>query len=256
MPNFITHSIHGMKVLNKDLFNVPRVFLFGCQASDFFFYGNSELGRFLHRDSSKNFLDYLIKNSETKSQMLYSLGYMCHQILDEITHPYINYRTKNSKEHTRFEFILDTILLKEFLRKDWSYKFIENLKVDKITLEQISELYVKSLREAFNINASEEMIKRNYNYMVSILSFFHDPKRIKSILVYIIKFITLNKFDYTFMIYPIIDEKKFPDPLNLSKSSWIDPNNGEERNESFMDLLDLATKKAIDRKNQIFSTAF
>jgi len=254
MPNFITHSIHGMKVLNIDLFTIPKVFLFGCQASDFFFYRNAELGQLLHKSSSKSFLDYLIKNSKTEPQKFYTLGYMCHQILDEITHPYINSRTKNFKEHTRLEFIIDTILLEKILKKDWYYKFIGNLKVDEAILDQISELYIKSLKEAFNIDVSKELIKKNYNSMVRILNFFHDPRKVKAMLVYVIKLITLNKFDYTFMIYPIIDEKSFPDPLNLSKNSWIDSNNGKKRNESFIELFELAIKKAIDQKNQVFST--
>ena len=252
MPNFITHSIHGLKVLDLSLNEASNVFLLGCQGADLFFYKDAKFGKMLHEDQSKKFLFYLVKNSKTEIQRLYSMGYACHITLDGIAHPYINYRTHTPKTHTKFELIIDTILLKKELRKDWNYKFINHLKIDGEFLEQLADLYVESFKDTFNMEFDRNIVKKSCSSMIKILNFFHDPNRKKTPLVYLIKWLTFNKIDYTFMIYPIIDEREFPDPLNLTRKSWIDPLTGVEKNTSFLELLEVAVSEAKKLKNQLF----
>lgn len=248
MPNFITHSIHGMKVLNLSLSQASAAFLVGCQGADIFFYKYSKYGRILHERSSEVFLQHLVKNSRTEIQKLYSIGYMCHTTLDDIAHPYINYRTHTPAEHTKFEFILDTILLEKVLKKGWGYNFVKHLEIEKDTLEQVSELYVETLRDVFEIEISKEEVEKSYRSMMRILKFFHDPLRLKMFIVYLVKWLTFNKFDYTFMIHPVVDDKNFPDPLNLKGNFY--------QNKTFFEILDEATIRAQKLKDQLFSKTF
>lgn len=249
MPNFITHSIHGMKVLNLSLSEAPNVFLVGCQGADIFFYKYVKYGKLLHEKPPESFLQCLVRNSKTEIQNLYSLGYMCHTVLDKVAHPYINQRTSTPYEHTKFEFILDTILLEKILKKSWNYKFIKHLEISKESLEQVSGLFVKAFKGAFGIEIDKKEVEKSYRSMIRILKFFHDPHRWKTIIVYLVKWLTFNKLDYTFMIHPIVDDKNFPDPLNLSKNFYSD-------NRTFFEILDEATIRAQKLKNQLFSRTF
>lgn len=279
MPNLITHYLCGLEAIknieNKKCINLihkyQRVFNLGVQGPDILFYhgiwpwssknDSPDIGHKMHTSKVnqvfKGFIDYIIKQSDYKKSVLtvYLMGFLCHNSMDSICHPYIFYRSgfKTDSDqnenlyiyyHRRFETAIDVLLSKLLLNKK-----VHEIGYDKLinisSIEQniICDMYESVIQAIFNYNVPKKKIFRAINDMIFVEELFKDP--------YGIKKKVLASVDNLIYGFPLFSSIIFPlkitdglDYLNLKKLEWCMPyDNSQKSTLSFIDLFNEAHQK-------------
>lgn len=292
MPNQITHHLCGLEAIklieNKEcikLINKYRsVFNLGLQGPDFLFYygimpwsgkvSSPEIGHNMHvakvNQVFSGFINYILKQNEPVKAILtvYLMGYLSHNCLDSICHPYIFYRSgfkTNAREkenrfiyyHRRFETAVDVLLCKMFLdKKVYQLKHHRLTEITPVEQDIIGHMYENIIKSVFNSNVPKNKIKRAIKDMILVEKILWDPHRIKKKVV--------ASLDYLIFGYPLFSSLIFPheitdglDYLNLNHREWYLPfDKSKKSNESFLDLFSEASKRTQNFCEVLFSCIY
>ncbi len=229
MPDFWTHILGGELVL-KDLEqeNIEenirenrRIFYFGCQGPDFFFYNDfwpwiknkrgPEAGKKIHEADFRSFfscsMDY-IQVDKLNLLKVYFYGVLCHYVFDKYLHPFIYARTSNFPEHKKLESSLDILLVDEL----WQEKAFKLFPVTAIDIGdelpvEIEDYYRYVLSTLFDYSPQVDFINDSYIDMKRVLSIFYCPEKLKRSGIMLLN--KLLPLDISIYLYPETIEYNF-----------------------------------------------
>lgn len=252
MPAALSHHILALRALESLPDIRPEPFLLGAQGPDPFFYyatlpwgeqkGKERINgvgeRLHHTDVSVPYSTIYERADEDGRSLV--KGLWLHYCLDRAAHPYVFYRSGFDESgkltgyykfaHGKLEAYIDKLLAK----KEGLYRNPGRLfDFSRDELDRFSLLFE-------GIEGAEEG-----DYAASVGAFCHTERFLfshtgaKRVL-----FRLVGKYSLAYgMSYPArLRQAKELDVLNLSHSTWKVPETGEERTESFPDLLDEALR--------------
>ncbi len=276
MPNLVTHYLCGLEAI-KNLENEncrklieehQNVFNLGVQGPDILFYygvwpwsGKVEyqtIGQDMHSSKVnlvfKGFIDYIIRQNDNVKNILtvYLMGYLCHNCMDSIGHPYVFYRSgfktdADSNEnlyiyyHRQFETAIDVLLCKMLLNKK-VHEICPNKLIEISNTEQnmISEMYESTIKSVFNSNVPKKKISQAIKEMILVERLLKDPHGIKKKIVAGIDHVIYGFPLYSSIIFPLKITDGL-DYLNLKNSEWCMPFDKNQKSTlSFVDLFNQA----------------
>ena len=282
MPNLITHYLCGIDVQktikNKELRDFisknQNIYNLGTQGPDVLFYYRifpwtpkpliSNVGQEMHAKKVgkvfNSFFDYLVQQPENIKNMLcaYFMGFVCHNCLDSITHPYIFYKTGFLKKgerktfryayyHHRFETNLDVILLKEKLGIT-PQQLKPGCKIDVAApvASNIGKLYEFVLKKVYDYNIPGKHLAASIKDMIMTQKVLHDPTGILKKVITPVERLILK--------YPVVAATIFPkavnddiDYMNDHHNVWYKPFDiRKPHTESFKDLYNQAVTKTTE----------
>lgn len=293
MPNIVTHYLCGLEAIknieNKKCMELIKkhhnVFNLGTQGPDIlFYYGvwpwsskevSPNIGQDMHASKVnlvfKGFIDYIVKqkNNHVKNILtVYMMGFLSHNCMDSIGHPYIFYRSgfKTSYDsdenlyiyyHRRFETSIDVLLCKMLLNKEVHELGLNRLV--NVTDEErniISDMYSNVIQTVFNSSIPRNKICRAIKDMVLVEKLLKDPYGIKK------KFI--GALDHLLYGFPLFSSIIFPhklddglDYLNLNNREWYLPfDKSSKSTKSFLDLFKEAYLKTQRFCEVLYSSVF
>jgi len=292
MPNLVTHYLCGLEAI-KNIENEKcreliikhqNVFNLGLQGPDILFYYGiwpwsakvdlPNIGQVMHTSKVnlvfKGFIDYILEQNDYIKDILtvYLMGYLSHNCMDSISHPYIFYRSgfKTASDtnenlyiyyHRRFETAIDVLLCKKLLNK--KVHEIGHDKLFKITETErniIGEMYESITKALFNSCVPKEKVSRAIKDMILVEKLFKDPFGIKKKAV--------ASIDHLIYGFPLFSSIIFPrkvtdglDYLNLKHSEWCMPFDKNQKSTlSFVDLFKEAYQKSQRFCDVLFSSIF
>ena len=292
MPNIVTHYLCGLEAIKniennkcRELINkYQNVFNLGTQGPDvLFYYGiwpwssnevSPRIGQDMHASKVnmvfKGFIDYILKQNDYVKNILtvYMMGYLSHNCMDSIGHPYIFYRSgfKTSYDtnenlyiyyHRRFETSIDVLLCKMLLNKQ--VHEIGHDKLVEVTDEErniISEMYSNVIKTVFNSSIPKNKICRAIKDMIIVEKLMKDPHGIKKKVI--------GAIDFLLYGFPLFSSIIFPgklndnlDYLNLKNGEWYLPfDKSQKSTKSFLDLFKEAYLKTQRFCDVLYSSIF
>ncbi|MHB8064287.1 MAG: zinc dependent phospholipase C family protein [Ruminiclostridium sp.] len=292
MPNFVTHYLCGVEAVKniasekcRELIRKHQnVFNLGTQGPDILFYygiwpwsgkvNSPGIGHDMHVSKVnlvfKGFIDYILKQNDYIKNILtvYFMGYLCHNCMDSIGHPYIFYKSgfKTASDpnenlyicyHRRFETAIDVLLCKLLLNKK-VYE-IGHDKLMEISLNEqniISEMYESVINSVYNTNVPKKKIRQALKDMIFVEKVFKDPHGIKKKAV--------ASLDHLIYGFPLFSSIIFPlkltdglDYLNLKNTEWCMPFDRNLKSKlSFLELFKEAHKRTQRFCDVAFSAIF
>ncbi len=262
MPDFWTHIIGGERLINsledeylKNLIKKnKKVFNFGCQGPDFFFYHNfwpwikdkkgPEYGHLIHNIDLEELIkagkDFYYFFNCSELFIAYFYGLISHMIIDKVFHPFINSKTNDSNGHKRLEINLDFYVVKKYSGKKVYYINPANaIELGNILPEEIIFFYLKVFSTFFNKENEEckELINEAYKDMKKVLKIFYAPGVFK---YYFLKLLNIIlPLDISIYYYPHkiefsgnypISESVFEELSQNAFKEWKDLNNSQNFN--------------------------
>ncbi len=292
MPNIVTHYLCGLKSI-KNIENIKcreliekfqTVFNLGTQGPDILFYHEvwpwrskkllSNIGNTLHTTKVnqvfKAIIDYIVKQNEDIKNILtvYFMGFLSHNCMDSISHPYIYYRSgfkteTNSNEnlficyHRKFETSIDVLMCDMLLNKKvHEIRPYELISITSTEQNIISEMYSSVIKTVFNIQIPKKEICKAIKDMVFVEKLCKDTNGIKRKIV--------SKIDDLIYGFPLYSSIIFPhkitdglDYLNLNNRQWCMPHDENIKSRlSFIDLFNEACKRTQRFCDIIYSSIF
>lgn len=284
MPDVWTHLICGREVLAsveerfRKLANSEiKLYYFGCQGPDFFFYYNflpwvgdklgMALGNRIHHEKCGLFfresLKYLKKTPHIKTTV-YLMALICHWCLDRTTHPYINYisgvyqgeggQEKVFNNHKRVEAAIDALMAKRILNIDVKRVPVHNeIFVGDCLPGEILSFYQHILplvhREYYEKLEGPDFLNKSYRDMITALKILHDPRGIKRMMAaaYDTFSMHLNNMRYYFYRSPEDNGEPY---LNEKKCPWCHPMDSDEMyTYSFPELFSRSVMESVELIN-------
>jgi len=256
MPNVWTHLMFAERIAKKtplDFSKEKNLFSLGAQGPDFFFYHSfwpwkkkksmEWIGSKIHTERCGPFLmemiRYLKKHPDDERLKNYVFGFISHHILDRQAHPYIIYRSgHDSKRHSYFEILIDTVLMKEMYQiQTWNTPVYHKINIGDHLPHSIRTMFVHIIENVYQLHIShlDQIIDQSYRDMITALKFLYDPSGLKKRLLRN----QIASYSYS---------KQLPDKdiLNVNHQVWLDPTNKEEvYTDSFYDILDRAEEEGV-----------
>lgn len=292
MPNIATHYLCGLEAIKKLQNDKCRnlieshqnVFNLGVQGPDILFYYevwpwsaksiSPNIGQTLHTSKVNkvfsSLIDYILKQkSEVKSLLtVYLLGFVCHNCMDSLGHPYIFYRSGfNTPElnnenlflyyHRRFETSLDVLLCKKLLNKKVHEINCDRLiKINETEINLISDMYKSIVKSVFDTDLSKKKLKISIKEMQLLEKVLKDPTGIKKKFIGFIDNLVYKFPLFSSLIFPLTLDDGF-DYLNLSNREWCMPfDRNIKSTKSFMDLFNEAVNRTQSLCDALYSTIF
>lgn len=280
MPSQITHVLAGLHARKRtglvlDPHAVP-LFNIGCQGPDVFAHNRRTkpfslaYARLLHRRSYGAFCRaaaiHLLEYPDTSARAWLS-GFVTHQALDRILHPYIVFRSARlpydaipgvspALYHAFFERIIDVLLLRHLDGRPVAMFNIDPLfRMDRDTAEELSAFIASALRTVYPDNTTDnsQLEVRVGNAFRDTRYFYHMTNPVRTSMTIPADHSAISRFSErgpagVALLYP-----ENPDPavdwLNGGHLCWKDPVRGTLRRESVQDLFDQAVdaaQRAVD----------
>lgn len=282
MPGFTTHYLFGQQTyqqlrpshLKHMIQTYPKVFAFGLQGPDFFFYDalsflrkGPQPGSVAHSINPNDFLNALLKSpalfltkKEQHIAQTYALGFVGHYLLDTACHPYIYARSSsfqpsinNLSHHICLEIDIDTTLLWYFHHKHPSE--FHSFQSIAISAEQMQTI-ATALQSAFShvhtqLSLSRHNILRAMKSMQWGTRFLYDPLGYKKAL--------LHRIEIAAIGYPLVSALipkdmllLHKDPCNTVHHLWQNPDYKSHTSlESFLDLFEKAKQRYLQQLYQL-----
>lgn len=282
MPNLVTHYLCGLEAIKlignkqcKELIEKNiNVFNLGVQGPDILFYYGiwpwsakpdyPSVGEKMHKSGVNQvftcIIDYILKQNENVKNILtvYFMGFLCHNCLDSITHPYIFYRSgfKTAADprtnlyqyyHRRFETSIDVLMCQRLLNKYVHEIAIDRLiKVTDSERGMISDMYKYVIASVYKYDISAKLISKAIKDMDTVERMLRDPHGIKKK--------AISCIDYVLYGFPLFSSLVFPlklkdglDYLNLENKEWAMPFDRDQKSTlSFIDMF----KEACERTHR------
>ena len=253
MPYIYTHAIMGLNVWEKCEKSVRELlegqapfFLLGTMGPDPYFgdalpppvgrRSQAALGDRLHGVSMERLFAALLPLSQGEDRLFcYTLGFLCHVLLDNHTHPYIMARFPGDR-HTPAEIAMDPVMVRRngearYFMPPGAFYGVDGemaLAVDRLHAELIWKLFALRTQGAY---------RRSLKKWLRVCALQFDPKGTKARLLK--PFPTITSYLLT---YGAADDG---DLLNLGHKPWGAGAGGVERSgPSFIDLFDAACGEA------------
>lgn len=292
MPNLVTHYLCGLEAVNileneecrKLIRQHQNVFNLGVQGPDILFYYEvwpwssksieTNIGQTMHISKVNKvfraFTDYIVRQNGYVRNVLtvYLLGFICHNCMDSIGHPYIFYRSGFNKPeynqenlflyyHRRFETSIDVLLCKKFLNKR-----VHEINCDKLIaineteINLISEMYVSVVKAVFGSDLRKKKVGRAIKEMHLVERLLKDPHGIKKRLTGFIDNLIYRFPLFSSLIFPLKVEDGL-DYLNLSHREWCMPHDDSiKSSKSFIDLFTDSVKRTQELCDVLYSAVF
>lgn len=260
MPYLFAHAMCAVRTRNalqKEglvLAKHDELYRWGAQGPDIWFYHRPlnakktlrSVGNRMHGEHIETTLGAMLEQCRRaqgelrEKRFAYFAGFLTHYALDAMAHPFVICRCGRHAYHSRFECEMDAALLE--LQGD----SIQN----KRTYDQMPPVegeVVAHMHEAVWIARGEPLPEGEARQMVRQvrqgLIVMNDPRGVKRRIVRAVETLVGQRGFVSRFIYPT---KADParDVLNLKKNVWHMPWSGEERSESFLELLDAAVIRA------------
>lgn len=274
MPSTITHDYHFKDIYGytitsfknaypQEFYNQHSVYAQGHDAlffSEFWklheFNKKSNQAVYLQDHKFQEFcveFSNLLANQNTqnsKSLRLLLYGYIIHHILDSYVHPYIIYETETNGLHSLVESYIDKYMIEKREGKDPNIYSVHKLihKPPILTKEEI-QLINRAFFQTYTFdNFGETYIKALNQVNLFLRLFRYDPTGIKNIGYSIIDKANLTSLKFSFLSYHH-NYPNFEQYLNEENRLWYnpsDPNASICSTNSFLELYELATKKAAE----------
>lgn len=292
MPNIVTHYLCGLESIKnienneiKELIsNFQNVFNLGTQGPDILFYHEvwpwtsrafpTNIGNTVHISKVnivfKEIIDYIIKQNNYVKDVLtvYFMGFLSHNCMDSISHPYIFYRSgfkKNINDsenlyicyHRKFETSIDVLMCDMLLNKKvHEIRPYQLISVSSKEQNIISEMYESVIKTVFNIQIPKKEICKAIKDMILVEKLCKDPYEIKRKIV--------SKIDALIYGFPLYSSLIFPhkitdglDYLNLKHSEWCMPHDKNIKSKlSFIDLFNEACQRTQRFCNVLYHSIF
>lgn len=290
MPNLVTHYLCGLEAIklidNKECKELIQrninVFNLGVQGPDILFYYGiwpwspktqyGSIGQEFHISRVnlvfRKIIDYISAQKGYVKDILtvYFMGFLCHNCLDSMTHPYIFYRSgfKTADDprtnlyiyyHRRFETSIDVLMCQRLLNKKVHEIRIDRL-IDVTSKERkiISEMYESVIDSVFNYKIPGKYISKAIKDMITVEKILRDPHGVKR------RFVAF--FDHIIYGYPLFSSLIFPlklkdglDYLNLARKEWALPYDKNHKSTlSFLDMFKEACDKTQRYCQVLYST--
>ncbi len=271
MPAAVTHNIFAEKVLinlkeNMQIVINEDAYYFGAQGPDFLFMHRflpwmrgesiSEYGHKVHMAKPSQVLKIMkefAKSEDGNRAYSYFLGFICHYSLDSVCHPYVNFVAEELLEdepeqsknvfHGECEAALDAIVYRVVKGGvAANIKMKEYYSCDKENEEMIIKLYKTLFKELFSDEINTEILKQVMKDAKKVFGKLSDSTGIKKWILSVVEKGKERNISSHFI--PEIEKGDF-DYANFSKSEWKDYK-ANVRSESFLELMDMAEKKATD----------
>lgn len=182
MPAYYSHYKFGKLVLKKltkeqreVVRNYPEPFIMGLQGPDFLFfykcYSKNELteyGRILHHSDTYSFFERALNvvklTGMDSPQYSYLMGFICHFVLDNACHPFVNkFMKETGCGHCEIEGDLDSFLLTRDGHKPHLYKMDKIVPSTEFTAVSMVPFYEY---------LSEQQIRTSLKWMKTTKRFF------------------------------------------------------------------------------------
>ncbi|WP_164845591.1 zinc dependent phospholipase C family protein [Anaerosphaera multitolerans] len=194
MASIYTHHKFGLMIrekFNSDLYkvtlNYKEEYLLGQQGPDFLFFNPKFFlkkvppGVFIHNKSLKDFLDrnmdYLKSQPLNSPALSYTVGFICHFILDSKIHPAVNNLSTKNYTHQEVESELDRYLLKVDNLNPTAFHMEDLVPRNKNTFKDILPLY-KSYS-----SIDEKSFYTSLDNFYKWKKFFHSESKIKETVI-------------------------------------------------------------------------
>ncbi len=290
MPNLATHYLCGLEAIkliaNQECRELIErninVFNLGVQGPDILFYYGiwpwspktkyGTIGEKFHISKVNlvfgAIIDYILRQEGNVKDVLtvYFMGFLCHNCLDSITHPYIFYKSgfKTDEDprtnlyhyyHRRFETSIDVLMCNRLLNKK-----VHEIKIDRligITVRErdvIGDMYESVIASVFNFNIPGKLISRAIKDMNTVEKLLRDPHGIKKKCVAGIDQLIYGFPLFSSLIFPL-KLKDGLDYLNLAKKEWTLPfDNTHKSTLSFIEMFKEACDKTQRFCQVLYST--
>jgi len=266
MPSILTHHYFANQLIQRHKKHwtffeqkAPLVWLGSLGPDPFFFYGRApfknrlakttinQFGSMLHHQAPHLSLWPLLQHGwfgpdADEVSKAYVFGAVTHYVLDRTCHPYVFYRTgfdehgdlsgHYNADHAKLEVEMDLAIIKHFQLPTSVYQPQSTLKVDPVSLQQVSQLYF----QAFPKHASHEIFQQAVTDMKATYQFLYDGPWWNRLLVILIA----GKRSLPFsLIHPdLIVPARRKLVLNTQHKKWRHPVTGEVSSESMLTLIE------------------
>ena len=292
MPNLVTHYLCGQEAA-KNLKNSNcrrliekhiNVFNLAVQGPDILFYyevwpwikksSDGNIGSKMHTtkvsDVFKAIIDYIVlqKNYARDVLSVYFMGFLCHNCMDSIGHPYIFYRSgfntpeKNNENlylcyHRKFETNLDVLLCERYLtKKVHEINCHKLIKIEEPEVFLLGNMYQNVVKKVFNINISKKKFTKAVKEMQAIEWLLRDPHGLKKAVVGFVDKLLYRFPLYSSLIFPLSINDGL-DYLNLNHREWAMPHDNTIRStKSFIDLFNEAHQRTSRLCDELYSAIF
>ena len=279
MPGLIAHYICGQAVLPKSETEAKnaierhlRLYNIGCQGPDIFFYyltggGLRAIGTKMHGQNVSKFLGAMAKGikemgqEERDAAFAYFCGYLTHYCLDCAAHPYVYYKTGFLQEgqksargrlrflsyHMRFETALDVMLLNAVAgKKPRDQRLWQLLAVGKKEAAGVAAFVSGCINAVYGAKTTGKNVLNAMGHMAFLTRIFQSRRGVRKKMMAAGEHVFLGMSYISGLIHPQ-EANDGIDYLNEGKSPWKRPWNGKaERNESFLELMELAADEAAE----------
>lgn len=247
MPNYKTHSIHGLNVIHSldTQVNIDeddlKTYCFGF---DTLILTDYKLFQKQHCEMTKDYFETLINEIKRKKLqdngevMAFLYGQVDHFVLDIVFHPFIYYFTKGKESDTVF----NSHALMEMWMDDYFIKKcdIDNFKYmkQKIDSRDLKELVSDIYKMIYD--CSYAILK--YNLGINSINMLDSIARKKALRItpIICKMFKIGDITYSEDLDRVIPL------LNLDNGVWFNPETLEERNDSVDDLWEKSIEVSLD----------
>jgi hypothetical protein len=236
-------------------------FIIGAQGPDPLFHYNfvpwkssgdaSKIASRIHKTKTKAFLTSLLTKAKSASKEIkgFALGFLCHYALDTTAHPYIfhktgNYSKKNKQyrgNHLRLEKAIDNYNVAKRGHNPRFYKAKKHFPLPTLSIE-FTNIFSDVMDDVYGLKDIGLLFTESYEHFrksVHVLSY--DPFGFKKIIYKLADLLIDNSTGY-YSLSPRTNTKHL-DFMNLQKEIWKHPVTGEESNQSFSELYDIALDK-------------
>lgn len=292
MPNIVTHYLCGLESIKnieskkcKELIGkFQNVFNLGTQGPDIMFFHEvwpwrkknfpSNIGHIIHTSKVNLFfkaiIEYIVKQNEYAKNVLtvYFMGFLCHNCMDSLGHPYIYYRSgfktnQNTNEnlficyHRKFETSIDVLMCDMLLNKKvheiYPYKLINITSTER---NIISEMYENVIKSVYAIQIPKKEICKAIKDMILVEKLCKDSHGIKKKAIGLLDSIIYGFPLYSSIIFPLKLTDGL-DYLNLGNAEWCMPHDETIKSRlSFIDLFNEAFQRTQRFCDVLYSTVF
>lgn len=290
MPDMWTHLVGGKRAAEsifqekwkRSILAHGNTFILGCQAPDLFYYYNFQpwkrdkignlISAAIHNERCQDFAVSLVSGLNPSSpsyisDVVFVLGFLCHWVVDRVTHPYIHYisgfksklkasNVRSATPHKRIELLIDVLIAEKYLgTKPYKDSLIDRLEIGPELPQSIVNILKSAISTTYPtiwVAQATDCVERCYRDMLTSLNWLYDPRGHKKRFFWGALDKTFRMSSLTYF-YPK-EVSPEVDYLNEARQEWGHPTcESEVYTETFIQLLDRAVLESSELMNSTLS---